>query len=292
MSSLQNVYAVVCNGISDIGKGWLTAAICGLDPAHTVPIKIDPLLNLRFPQHLGVPIGTLCDPKDVAAFIEQKRASNADFKISEDMATYREAGARVYPECNIVAGDLINRFLNSPDIEIRPGEIKKRTFSDLSRFLAAEIVEIVRVRQPHTLIIEVGGTIEDSEAEYIPRAMRFLGQKDYLGVLPEIVLLTFFEYAESYDNSRYRLKTQYVRRGVTQVSQHYYNLPLKACFVRRRNVPLDVTDAVLLKDLHNAAYETQIPPEKFVFLPNVNQGSIRSNLSAITGIIRQTGLFT
>lgn len=289
--SLRHIYIVVCNGISDIGKGWLTAGLCGLDLAHTLPIKIDPLLNLSFPQHLGVPIKELCDVPDIEAFIKQGRSNSGDFKISEDMATYHEAGVKVYPECNIVAGDLINRFLNSPNHEIRPGEMKKRTFSDLARFLASDITTIVHARQPETLIIEVGGTIEDHESVYIPSAIRFLGTKEFLGIIPEIVLLTFFEYAEAYGVARYQIKTQHIRRGIVQISQTYYHLPLRVCFVRRRNVPLEVEDAVLIADLRNAAYETQVPAEKIVLLPNVALGSLKSNLQAITYIIQQTGLF-
>ena len=289
---LEKIYVVVCDGISDVGKGWLTAAVSGLDPQHTMPIKIDPLLTLSFPQHLGIPIQELCAPADVEAFIQQGRASSKAFKISEDFGTYRDVGVSVYPECNIVAGDLINRFLNSPNVEIRPGEIKKRTFSDLSHFLAREITAIVRAHSPKTLIVEVGGTIEDQESVYIPGAFRFLRDSEFLGLVPEILLLTFFEYAESYDTGKYRLKTQHIRRGIIRASKTYYQLPLKACFVRRRNVPDTVPDEVLLKDLQNVAYETQVSPDRIVFLPNVSRGAVRDRLRELTEVICTTGLFS
>ncbi len=288
---LEKVYVVICNGISDIGKGWLTAAIAGLDPQHTLPIKIDPLLNLSFPQHLGVSIQDLCEAADIKSFVQQSRATSGHFKISEDFQTYHEAGAKVYPECNIVAGDLINRFLNSPDEYIRQKEIKKRTFTDLSRFLAEEITSITKARNPLTLIIEVGGTIEDHESIYIPGAIRFLGQPEFLGIVPEVIFLTFFEFAESYDKGKYRVKTQHIRRGIIQTSKAYYHLPLKACFVRRRNVPDYVSDEVLLRDLQNAAYETQITPKKIILLPNVRRDNIKENIKEITNVIRGTGLF-
>lgn len=289
--ALRNIYVVVCNGISDIGKGWLTAALIGLDPQNTLPIKIDPLLNLTFPQNLGIPIKDICASEDVDAFIHQGRASSANFRISEDIQTYSETGVRVYPECNIVAGDLINRFLNTPDEYIRKNEIKKRTFNDLARFLATEITTIARKRNPRTLVIEVGGTVEDMESVYIPGAMRFLQQQDFLGITPEIVLLTYFEFAESYDQQKYRIKTQHIRRGIINTSKVYYHLPLKACLVRRRNVPDVIPDTVLVNDLENVAYETQIPPQKIALLHNVNAASVKANLECITEIIRRTGIF-
>ena len=91
---LKEILVVLCNGISDIGKGWLTASLGALDPENTLPIKIDPLLNNSFPQHLGISINDLCkeNPEDVMAFINAGFADSAEFKISEDMQTYKDAG--------------------------------------------------------------------------------------------------------------------------------------------------------------------------------------------------------
>ena len=290
---MENIYIVICNGISDIGKGWLTAAITGLDPKNTLPIKIDPLLNISFPQHLGIAIDDLCDADVVRDFIDQGYAPNGQFKISEDMGTYKAAGATIYPECNIVAGGLIKRFLESDNVEIRPGEIKKRTFADLSRFLATEITTIAKKYNPKTVVIEVGGTIEDQEMIYIPSTFRFLGTDDFLGIKPKIVFLTYFEYAESYEPGKYRVKTQHIRRGLKTISQRYYELPLKACFVRRRNIPQnEAKDEQLKRDLRNVAYETQLSENRIVLLPDVNSGSLTANLNAITEFLRSTKLFT
>ncbi len=284
----ENIYVIVCSGISDIGKGWLTASIGGLAPKTTLVVKIDPLLNLAFPAHLGVEIKKLCRPSDVEDFVRQGRAESGDFKISEDFLTYASRGLEIFPECNIVSGDLIRRFLLSENPDIRKGEIKKRTFNDLSRFLAGEITDITRKRNLKTLLIEVGGTIEDNESIYIPGAIRFLGKKEFLGVTPGIVLLTYFDYAEPHVEGAYRVKTQYARCGIVKVHQAYYGLPLKACFVRRRNVPLSVPDEVLKEDLKNVAYETQVGPGKTILLPNVQ----KENIHDITDLIKQTGLFT
>lgn len=288
---LRHVYVVVCNGISDIGKGWLTASIVGLQPESTLPVKIDPLLNRSFPQHLGVEIQKLCAPEDVQTFIQNKSVVSGEFKISEDCETYAVAGAKIYPKSNIVAGDLLYRFLCTPDTEIRPGEVKKRTFNDVSHFLARELTDFVDRHRPETLIVEVGGTIEDNESIFIPGAMRLLARPDFLGIVPEIILLTYFDFAESYFEGRYRLKTQYIRRGITAVTRAYYQLPLKACFVRRRGVPTEVSDDVLCKDLANVAYETQLSLECIVLIPNVNQKTLKENLGELTSVLRQTGLF-
>ncbi len=286
-NSLQNVFVIVCNGISDIGKGWLTASIGRLAPESTLPIKIDPLLNLAFPPKLGIEINNLCDQEDIDTFVDKGRAESGDFRISGDFEIYKDAEMKIYPECNIVAGDLIKRFLESNAGEIRPGEIKKRTFNDLSRFLANEIAEIVDKRKPKTLLIEIGGTIEDNELIYIPGALRFLSRTEYLNIDPEIILLTYFDFAEPHIEGAHRIKTQYIRRGIITVSKAYYGLPLKACFVRRRHVPIEISDDVLKKDLKNIAYETQIDPDKIIFLPNVK----KNNMKDLTTIIKETNLF-
>jgi CTP synthase (UTP-ammonia lyase) len=41
---LERIYVIVCYGMSDIGKGWLTASIGAIQPEGCVPVKIDPLL--------------------------------------------------------------------------------------------------------------------------------------------------------------------------------------------------------------------------------------------------------
>jgi len=280
---VENIYVIVCYGISDIGKGWLTASIGALDVEGSVAVKIDPLLNTRFPPHLGVPIGAICSDADIDAFISAGRARDRAHRVSEDMLTYMQSGLTVYPECNIVGGDLISSFLAKGETEVRPGETKKLTFNDLSYYLCSQLVDIAKRREPKTLLIEVGGTLEDPESIYIPAAIRFLAQD--MGVTPEMVLLTYFEYAEA--PGTYRVKTQSARRGLAAVSRVYYGLPIKACFVRRRTVPSSVSDDVLISDLAQAAYETQTDSSKLVLLPNV----ARNERARLQDAIRQTGLF-
>ncbi|MCP4218771.1 MAG: hypothetical protein GY765_29335, partial [bacterium] len=177
--------------------------------------------------------------------------------------------------------------LHRAKFDIRTGEVKKRTFNDLGRYLAADISAIVKKRKPKTLLIEVGGTIEDMESIYVPGAIRFLGKKEFLNVTPQVVLLTYFDYAEPHAEGAHRLKTQYARRGIAKVSGTYYGVPLKACFVRRRNVPDVVLDAKLEADLENVAYETQIDPREVILLPNVE----KKDHWKLTELIRKTGLF-
>ena len=58
MSALKRIIAIVGNSISDVGKGWLTAAmgkalVEAKDSGAIVPIKFDPMLNTVVPENLG-----------------------------------------------------------------------------------------------------------------------------------------------------------------------------------------------------------------------------------------------
>lgn len=283
---VKKVYIIVGNGVSDIGKGWLTASIGRLNPENTLPIKIDPFLNLTFPWNLGVDANEICNENDKKKLFDGTLQNK--HKLSDDFRTYYEAGMSIFPECNILSGEVMREFLGTNDVYIRPGEIKKRTFNDLSFFLAKRITSIVKSRKRSILLIEIGGTISDLEHIYLPAAMRFLSSKDLLGITPEIILLTFFDIVETHIVGAYRVKTQRIRKGISRVRRIYCDLPLKACFVRRRNVPSDISDDVLKQDLVNVAYETQISPNKIVLLPNVKKEMI----AHLTEIIRDTNLFS
>lgn len=284
IDTLKHIYIVVCNGISDLGKGWLAASIGSIDAEHTLPIKIDPLLNQRFPQHIGIPIQELCDSDDIARFLAAHPEYSAEYHISDDFETYHAAGMKVHPECNIVAGDLLSQFINLPDVFIRPGEFKKKTFTDLSYFLAEQLIAMGECYQPTTMIIEVGGILEDYESIYIPGAMRFL--RTLTGVTPELILLTYFEQADgNLTDGKYRLKTQHIRRGIKHVQSLYYDLPLKACIVRRRNVATALADTILEKELENVRYETQLAAGKLIYIPNVNEPTLADNLQRIRRIL-------
>jgi hypothetical protein len=281
--NLKRVFVIVCAGMSDIGKGWLTASLGTLARSRVVPVKIDPLLNTRFPHHLGVEIASLCGPQDVAEFMARSGAADSCYRVSDDMRTYKEAGLAVYPECNILGGDLLQSFLAEGDREVRPAETKKLTFNDVSHHLCSRLAEIVERRRPETLLIEIGGTIDDPEHIFFPAALRGLSQ--YIGVTPELLLLTYFEYAETL--GVYRVKTQSVRRALASLARRYHGLTMRACFVRRRSVPDHEPDQVLEEELEQVAYETQVDRSRLILLPNV-QPADRSDLAAI---IAQSGLF-
>lgn len=260
--NLKKIYIIACTGISDLGKGWLTSSLGAISPDRTLPIKVDPLLNLEFPRHLGVSLKKLAS----------KTEYSGNVKVSEDLALYHSVGMPVYEDCNLISGALMNAFLKTKVPEIRPGETKKRTFNDLSYYFAAHITGLVQKYNPERVVIEVGGTIDDREAIFWQGAFRFLENKELLGIKPEIVLLSYFDYAEA--DYAYRVKTQHIRRGLTTLMQTYYNLHMAACVVRRRHVPQTVSDEVLMSDLYNVAYETQIPYEKMVLFPNVERGEL------------------
>lgn len=258
---LQNIYIVTGSGISNIGKGWLTASIGSLlDSA--LPIKIDPMLNKEFPSEIGIKL-------------EEKI-------VSEDFAIYKELGLPVYPECNIMGGDLLHEFLQQPEKKLSSNITKKKTFADLSDLLADRIIKIADSKNIKNLVIELGGTSKDIEHNYIYGAMRALGLK--INVIPEIVLLSYLEYDEL-DKGIFSLKTQNIRKAVKETMGSYYSLPLKVCFVRRRYVPEKITDQQIKGELVNIAYETQISLKKIVYLPNFN------DVHDLRKIIDQTKLF-
>lgn len=285
----KEIYVIICNGISDIGKGWLTSAIGALNPERTLPIKIDPLLNTYFPPHLGVEINEICSSEEVRDFLGQTE-NTKPFWVSDDLKLYKSVGMAVYPECNIIAGNLWKQFLVTLDNQpkfIRENEYKKVTFNDLSFFLAKMIAQIVRKRKPERVLIEIGGTVDDREMSYLPAAMRYLAQPELLGCPPEIILLSYLDYSEDED-SAYRIKTQYVRHGILETRQSYYKLPIRACFVRRRGVPDSVSDNVLVDDLKNVAFETQTDPTKFHLLSNIP----KERLSELTQLFRKRSIFS
>lgn len=284
--SVSNVYVVIANGLSDLGKGWLTAAIGRLNLAETLPIKIDPLLNTTFPNHIGVDASSVCSPEALAAFRADYGITGA-YHLSDDFRTYADAGLSVYPECNVLAGRIIQEFLSHEPGFVRPGAVKKRTFNDLSLYLAQKLYGITQRHAPRILIIEIGGTVDDAEHEFMPAALRFLGQSGFLGVLPQIVLLTYFDIADSSLSGGYRIKTQQVRKGISLARKVYGGLPLKACFVRRRTVPETIPDDVLIEDLRNVAHETQLDASRLVLVPNVQKNEI----AVLTTLVEQSKLF-
>lgn len=241
---LEHIYVVVGSGNSDIGKGWLTAAISSVLP-RALPVKIDPFLNTSFPADIGISL-------------------NGKF-VSEDLETYRRLGLPIFPESNIINGALLLELLQQPvkTFVRRDGQvIKKLTFADLSELLANHLLGLTNLIDGcSNLVIEVGGIITDQENIWIPNALKLLGVKS--GVLPELIILSYIEHSEV----GFPIKTQNVRFAIRQAQSHY-GLPIKACFVRRRHVPYDITAEQIQGELRNIAYETQLDSNKVVFEDN------------------------
>lgn len=260
----DHIFVVVGSGSSDIGKAWLTSSIASALP-KALPIKIDPMLNRQFPPELGITL--------------RGRV------VSEDLSTYRDLGLPVHPECNIVAGALLQEFLRQPtkvlDHGPKQGSTKKLTLADISAFLADKLLCLATsLGDYRNLVIEVGGIVTDLENAYIPAALRILGLKT--GTMPEMVVLSYLEHPETSAGSPVR--TQIVRHAIRETRRHY-SLPIRACFVRRRYVPEHVTDEQIRDELTNIAFEVQMPTTHIVYVPNL------SSTHELRQVVKESGLF-
>lgn len=265
---LDHIYVVVGNGISDIGKGWLTGTIASLLP-HALPVKIDPMLNQQFPEKLGVKVeGQI---------------------VSEDLETYRTLGLPVFADCNMIGGHLLRAFLQQSEKVLGHGfdrgSVKKQTFADVSNFVADKLLALThRIDGCRSLVIEVGGIITDPEMAYLPAAIRALGLKTR--VVPELIVLGYLEPPETRTGSPAR--TQNVRHAI-RATRRQYTLPVKYCFIRRRFVPDSVTEAEIQDEILNIAFEVQMSPDRFIYLPNVETvHDLRSTVQAM-GLFEEDG---
>ncbi len=260
---LGHIYVVMGSGASDIGKGWLAASIASLleDP---LVVKIDPMLNGAFPNNIGMRLGTA--------------------SVSDDFQTYKHFGLEISPEQNLIMGKVLRDFMvetETPPL-LAPGKEKKLTHADVSEFTAQRIIALMKKRQPRNVVIEIGGIPEDSEHVYLLGALRLLGVHSL--VVPEIVMLSFFNHVNL--NGRDIPKNQVIKNGVKSAMRKYAGLLLKAIFVRRNHVPLEISDDELRTELERIAHETQIAPEKFIFLDNVD------SVDEEREIVEQSGVFT
>jgi CTP synthase len=281
----KRIYVIVGHGISDIGKGWLMSAIGMSSPKTTLPIKIDPFFSLKFPEKIGKPITDLCDINDIKDFVSKTNLNPEEYIISDDFIQYKNVGMKVLPECNILGGSIFQEFLEQERDEKNLNRSKK-TFADISHFLAKKITQIANKTQPETLLIEVGGTIEDNEQVYISGALRLLSSSTMLGTSPEILLLTYFDYSEVNLDKLERIKTRYIQQGIRTVQEKFFGLNFKMCFVRRRNIPNEVIDLDLEAQLDRIIYETQFDSKKVTFLPNVKW----NDLNQITVLLKKLKL--
>src|SRR4030042_3088814 len=89
---LRHIYVVVGSGSSDIGKGWLASSIAS-SVTKPLIIKIDPMLNQTFPKDVGLEMDGV--------------------RVTDDFVSYRHLGLEVYPNQNLVKGDIWREFLGS-----------------------------------------------------------------------------------------------------------------------------------------------------------------------------------
>lgn len=253
---IDRIVVVLGGGSSDIGKGWLSASIASLLESP-LPLKIDPFLNRSFPEDIGVQV-------DGAT-------------VSDDLATYAQLGLPVSPEQNLVMGELLSNFgAQSQGLEFeRDGKkvVKKLTFADISKHIASRMEDLVgKHHDRRTLVVEVGGTVEDREHEWIPDAIRHLGRS--LSIQPEFVLLGYLEPSEG----TYRIKTQSIRKSIRTFRSRYHH-SLAACFVRRRFVGVEFDKPHIEAELRNVAHETALDPAKIHFLENMQSpGEVRASI--------------
>lgn len=281
----KRIYAIVGHGTSDIGKGWLMSAIGASSPINTLPIKIDPFFSLKFPKKIGKPITELCANDDIQSFIYDKNINPKEYIISDDFIQYKDVGMRILPECNILGGSIFKEFLLQEE-KGKNLDRSKKTFADISHFLATKITNIANKIKPETLLIEIGGTIEDNEQVYISGALRILSSNSMLGVSPEILLLTYFDYSEINIDKLERIKTRYIQQGIRTVQEKFFGIQFKMCFVRRRNIPKEIMILDLEAQLDRIIYETQFSSNKISLLPNVEWG----DLHQITDLLKKLQL--
>ena len=200
--------------------------------------------------------------------------------VSDDLSTYKELGLPVHPDFNILGGALLFEFLKQPSKKLSRGSTKKLTIPDVSNFLADKLLSLTTYMEDcRNLVIEIGGIITDHENIYIPAAIETLGFKT--GIIPEIVILSCLEYSNEFG---FPLKTQGIRYAVRE-ARRKYSLPIKACFVRRRYVPGEITDEQIKEELVNIAFETQIPATQIIYEPNF------SSVYDLKKMVAQTGIF-
>lgn len=234
----KQLHVVLGNPHSDIGKGWLASSLGFQLGLETVMIKIDPMLSLKFPSHVGV------------------RLDHAI--VTDDAATYIKRGLKFTHLQNIVIGKWMHQQLG------QFGHVPKVTYIDLAYSLADHICALLGA---HHGVIEIGGCSDDGEVGLPSSMVRALQQYGYDVRLHLISLYDFIPTA----NGAYDIRPRTAVRAIEETMQHYWGLSLKnlSVYVRRENVPANVPDQTLIKVAHEIAGYTYLSSGQVRYIPNL-----------------------
>ncbi len=206
---MRNIIIVVGYPISDIGKGWLAASFASLIP-NSVNIKIDPLLE------------------DIPPIRIPESFENENL-IHDDAISYTKLGnSFVAKDQEFLMGNVIRTFLKVKPmrIGISPKDIPKRTWDDIAYGFAEELTK--RFSDKTTLIVEVGGSPDDKESNWIAQSFRYL--RNYFNIKVYLVLLTIPNVINIGDNLKIKMRNVY--RGIILTKQVYYDIPFGDIFIR------------------------------------------------------------
>lgn len=242
------IHVVVGHPSSDIGKGWMAAALAvklGLD---TPVIKIDPMLSPSFPAEIGFDLGGVV--------------------VTDDAATYLGRGLTFNPSMNIVMGQWLCQTLQEPAHEQGRLDLNplKNTHVDLGYKMAANIDTLAA---GHNTVIEVGGCPDDDETIIIAHAVRILLGRYRYEVYLHVV--TAYDVAANAGGPTFKIRTPV--RALRTSLQTYYGVSLQnvRLYIRRANLSDIFTDQQLKEATVAVAFKLGLRPEQVKYVPNLTR---------------------
>lgn len=244
---MSELHVVVGHPYSDIGKGWVASSIGAQLGPETPVIKIDPMLSPGFPAELGIPMGGTV--------------------VTDDAKTYARRGLGFHPNRNIVLGGWMREALERQALGagILGDEAPKVTYADLSYRLADTLRAALGDRSG---VIEIGGCPDDPEAALPASAIRALSHESDV----TLHLLTAYDYTTRAER-QYDVKTRMPVRAITETMRSYWGISLDSLsvYIRRANVPDDVSDELLRAATEKVAFKTNLRPEQVRYIPNLQE---------------------
>ena len=245
----KSLHVVVGHPYSDIGKGWIASAVGANLGAATPIVKIDPMLSPEFPHELG----TIVDGE----------------VVTDDALTYASRGLSFSPKMNIVMGGWTAGALRESALGqgILGGEVPKITYADLAHRLAGDICALTLDR---SAVIEIGGCPDDEEAVLPADAVRVLASDHDYQVSLHVV--SAYDYTTSSQRG-HDVKTRMPVRAIEAAMKSYWGVSLDSlrAYVRRANIPDDVTDERLRDATEKVAFKTGLKPHQVKYIPNLSR---------------------